>query len=730
MQLNHRARANRRRRRQQKRGLEQALTVALFCAPFLLVVLALGAFTLGLRTAAAVGRDIPRLEDQKAVVLAQTSRIFAADGTLLAYLHGGENRTIVGGERIPQVVKDALVAVEDERFYEHTGVDFEGLARAAVRDLEAGRIVEGASTITMLLVGNLYSDRTDTSFTRKFRDMALAWQLESVMSKDEILDQYLNTVFFGSNAYGIQAAARTFFDKDPKDLTLSEAALLVGLPNAPTAYNPRSNPKAALVRRNVVLARMYSNGFIPYQEYKQAAESPLGLAASSPYTRVQEPYFVAYVRKQLIDMFGEDMVFKGGLTVDTSIEPKYQQMAAEAISSTLDEPGDPSAALVAIETRTGYIRAMVGGTDYDSSKFNLAAQGRRQPGSAFKTFALTAAVEMGVDPYSTYYESMPLELDIPGSREPWRVKTYGGSYYGTSSLVQATLRSDNTVFAQLALDVGVDRIIDIAQRMGITSTLNANPAIVLGGLTYGVSPLEMASAYGTLANQGVHVQPTAILRVKDSQGKVIWEADPKKTQAVSAGVAYVVTRILEQNIQRGTGTRARLDRPAAGKTGTAQEYQDAWFCGFTPQVTTAVWVGHPEAQIEMRNVHGIRVTGGSFPATIWGKFMRQMMQDYEEEDFTRPAQMVDYDHTFTSRYAVEPTTTSSSDSSSTSLAPPLTYPDTSGNTAPPTNPPGTTPATTTPPTISPPTTKPPSTTYPTGPPPTQTPTTALPPTAG
>ncbi|GAB4258496.1 MAG: PBP1A family penicillin-binding protein [Thermoleophilia bacterium] len=739
MHLNHRMRSNRRRRRHQKRGVGQALSVALVCAPVFLTILALGAFTLGLQTAAAVGRDVPRLDQQKAVVLAQTSRIYAADGTLLAYLYGGENRTVVGGERIPQVVKDALVAVEDERFYQHKGVDLRGVLRALVRDVEAGEIVEGASTITQQLVGNLYLDRRDTSFTRKFREMALAWQLESVMSKDEILDQYLNTVFFGSNAYGIQAAARTYFDKDPKDLTLAEAALLAGLPNAPTAYNPRIHPAAARERRNVVLAKMYSNGFITYEEYRQAAESPLDLAPTSPYTKVQEPYFVAYVRKQLIDMFGEDMVFKGGLTVETTIEPKYQQYAQEAIASTLDRPGDPSAALVAIETRTGYIRAMVGGTDYDSSKFNLAAQGRRQPGSAFKTFALTAAVEMGINPYTTYYESMPLELDIPGSREPWRVKTYGGNYYGTSSLVQATLRSDNTVYAQLALDVGADRIVDVAHRMGITSRLTPNPAIALGGLTYGVSPLEMASAYGTLANQGVHAEPTAILRVKDAEGKVIWEAEPKKTQAISAGVAYVVTRILEQNVQRGTGTRARLDRPAAGKTGTAQNYQDAWFCGYTPQVSTAVWVGHPEAQIEMRNVHGIRVTGGSFPAIIWGKFMRQMMKDYPAEDFVRPAVPVEYNYHFTSRFAVD--TTSSSDSSSTTLAPPISYPPGypgTGSTTPPvttfppTTPPVTSPPPTTPPTTRPPmppTTRPPASTFPTGPPPTQTPTTAVPPTS-
>lgn len=728
---NRRSRDNRRRRRTQGRGLGQALVVALLLTPFLLLVLGLGTFTLGLRTAAALREDVPRLEDQEQVVLAQTSRIYAADGTLLAYLHGTENRTLIGGERIPKIVKDAVVAIEDERFYEHNGVDLEAVARASVVNLEAGEIEEGFSTITMQLVGNLYLDRLDMSLTRKFREMTLAWQLETIMSKDEILDQYLNTIFFGANAYGIQAASRTYFDKDPKDLTLTEAALLAGLPQAPTAYSPRIHPQEALDRRNVVLARMYSNGFITYDQYRRATAENLNLAAASPYTKVQEPYVVAFVRKQLIDMFGEDMVFKGGLTVETTIVPRYQELAQQAIASTLDREGDPSGSLVAIESRTGYIRAMVGGTDYDLSKFNLAAQGRRQPGSAFKTFALTAAVELGIDPYDTYYESRPLELDIPGSIEPWKVKTFGNSYYGSTSVYQATLRSDNTVFAQLALDVGAERIVDVAQRMGITSTLNPNPAIALGGLTHGVSPLEMASAYATLANEGRHRQATAILKVTDAKGEVLWRAEPRENQAISAGVAYVVTKILERNVIGGTGTRARLDRPAAGKTGTAQNFQDAWFCGYIPELSTAVWMGHPEAQIEMRNVHGVRVTGGSFPAMIWAKFMKAVEADYPDREFKMPDVTVSYDHDFESKFAVESTpstesTTTTLIDGSTTTGSTIIFPTTG------TNPPG--PSTTqAPPTTHPPTTiQPPTTntTAPPGPPPTSTPTAPVPPTSG
>jgi len=488
---------------------------------------------------------------------------------------------------------------------------------------------------------------------------------------------------------------------------LAEAALLAGLPQAPSAYSPRRHPEEALERRQQILVKMHEQGFITDSEARAALAEPLTLAPYSPYTKVQEPYVVAYVRKQLIDMFGEDKVFKGGLRVETSINPAYQKLGMEAISSTLNEEGDPSAALVSIDVKTGYIRAMVGGSDYDSSKFNLAAQGRRQPGSAFKTFCLVAALEMGVDPYNTYYQSQPLELTYPGAPKVWKVKTYGGNYYGTSSVLQATLRSDNTVYAQMALDVSPARIVDVAHRMGITSFINEDPAIALGGLQYGVSPLEMASAYATLANAGQRIEPTIILRVRDSENKVIWEANPKRTQAISSGIAYEVTKILQQNIWSGTGTRADIERPSAGKTGTAQEYYDAWFCGYTPHLSTAVWMGHPEAQIEMDDVHGIRVTGGSFPAEMWHKFMYPADRDFPEEDFAEPDTPVVYDIFFRSTFAVPPT-------SSTTLSTTTTLPvesSTTLSTEPPTTePPPTTPTTRTP-TTRPPTTTPPSTSF-------------------
>jgi penicillin-binding protein 1A len=622
--------------------------------PLVVAGILAGLFMTGLKAVASVQQAMPSLEAQKEVTLAQTTEIYAADGTLLAYLHEEQNRTVISGKEIPNVLRHAVVAIEDERYYEHNGVDVEGMFRALAANIRAQGISEGFSTITMQLVGRLYLDRNEMTLTRKFNEMALAWQLEHKYSKNEILDMYLNTVYFGATAYGVEAAARTFFNKDPVELTLAEAALLAGLPQRPNGYSPRKHPELAIERRNLVLDKMEELGYITVTEYEEAVQEPLVLAPYSPYTQVQEPYVVAYVRKQLIDMYGEDRVFKGGLRVETTINPAYQKLAMDAISTTLDRGGDPAAALVSIETKTGHIVAMVGGNNYDTSKFNLASQGRRQPGSAFKPFVLTAALEMGIDPWRTYYMSTPVTLMYPGAIKPWKVTTYGHDYYGPSTIVQATLRSDNTVYAQMSLDVGVDRIIDVAQRMGITSELNADPAIALGGLTYGVSPLEMASAYATLGNGGVHVEPTIIRSIRDSTGQVIWEAHPRETQALSPGVAYDVTRILAQNMTSGTGTRAAIGRPAAGKTGTASNWDDAWFVGYTPYLSTAVWMGDPDAQVPMTNVHGIKVTGGSFPAVMWRKFMYTADQDYPLEQFAVPAVLAVYDYYFISKYGLSP----------------------------------------------------------------------------
>jgi penicillin-binding protein 1A len=680
--------ASRRRRAVAARGsrkLGRAGLVVLLLLAFLFSCVAVLAFV-GLHAVAAVGSSMPSLQNQQSISMAETTQILASDGTVLAYLYGDQNRTIISSMDVPETLKHAIVAVEDRRFYQHNGVDFAGLIRALVADVKAGKAVQGASTITEQLVGNLYLDRRDTSISRKLKEAALALQYEKRFSKDQIIVQYLNTVYFGSNAYGIETASRTYFNKEPKDLTLAESALLAGLPQSPSGYSPRQHPQEAIARRNEVLLKMREQNYISQADYEQALSTPVQLSPYSPYTQVREPYVVAYARQQLIQMFGQDRVFKGGLRVQTTIDRTYQKMAATAISSLLDRQGDPSAALLSIDPKTGYIRAMVSSSDYDKSKFNLAAQALRQPGSAFKTFCLTAAIEQGIDPYSTYYESQPLTLTYPGATKPWSVHTFSNTYYGSSSVFQATLRSDNAVYAQLGLDVGADKIVDAAHRMGITSLINSDPAIALGGLTYGVTPLEMASAYGTLANSGRHVEPTIIAKVEDSSGKVVWQATPKVTQAISAQVAYAVTQILEQNVQRGTGTKAQIGRPAAGKTGTTTDFADAWFCGYTPDLATAVWMGHPEGKVPMLDVHGINVTGGSFPAEIWAKFMSSAEKPLPVQDFSTPQVPVKYDPSFVSKYAVPPTnsrtssrTSSTTSSTSTSITvPPVATPTTTG----------------------------------------------------
>ncbi len=657
--------ARQRRARAVGRRRVVILIAVLVAVPLITLGVLAGLFMLSLQAVSAVEQKLPSLEAQGSVTLAQTSQIYAADGTLLAYLHGEENRTVISGKQIPDIMRHALVAIEDQRFYKHKGVDFEGFVRALVTNIQARGVDEGFSTITMQLMGNLYLDRGDISLSRKWNEMALAWQMERKYSKNEILDMYLNTVYFGSNAYGVEAAARTYFDKDPMDLTIAEAALLAGLPQRPSGYSPRRHPRAAMGRRDIVINKMFELGFITKGEAEEALVTPLELAPYSPYTKMEEPYVVAYVRKQLIDMFGKDKVFGGGLRVQTTVVPEYQKLAMDAIKTTLDREGDPSAALVSIETKTGHIVAMVGGSDYDSSKFNLAAQGRRQPGSAFKTFCLVAALERGIDPWTTYYQSMPVTLDYPGAPKPWSVTTYGHDYYGATTVAQATLRSDNTVYAQMALDVGALQIVDAAYRMGITSELNPDPAIALGGLHIGVSPLEMASAYATLGNAGQHIRPTIILSVTDADGNVLWQAEPKKTQGISAAVAYEVTRILEMNIKSGTGRSAEINRPAAGKTGTASMWGDAWFCGYTPSLSTSVWMGYPEATIPMDNVHGRKVTGGSFPAVIWQKFMHEADRNYPEESFIEPPVKISYDRFFRSTYSVAPTSSTLSTTTTT-----------------------------------------------------------------
>ncbi|MFT4035493.1 MAG: transglycosylase domain-containing protein [Patulibacter sp.] len=584
----------------------------------------------------AIAATGPDIKDLKPRQNGTSSQIFAADGTRLGFIQSTVVRQPISSDQIPEDMRNATVAVEDRRFYQHQGVDFEGVVRAAFSNITSGKTVQGGSTLTMQLIKNLYASK-ERNFTRKIREAKLAEELENVhpgrTGKRWILDKYLNNVSYGAaggqEILGIQAAARAYYGKPARDLSLSEAAMIAGLPQAPSQYNPLLNPKAALTRRNAVLARMRDQGMISASQYQAASTAPLGVKSSCYFSCRTEGYVFDYVKQQLIKQYGAKVVAEGGLKVYTTIDLKLQRAARQAINETLTISDPPSSALVSVDPATGQIKAMASSANYGSRKYNLASQGRRQPGSTFKTMALMAAVRKGVDPDSTSYVSKALNIQ----NTPWgtiKVKTYDNTYGGSMSLTRATLKSDNSVYMQLALDIGPENVKKAAVDMGIPSrVLRGYPAEALGGLTSGITPLEAANAYATIADGGYRNTPTAIARVVFPKstaypnGKTFDLGHPKRAKTFLNGVTGEVTKILAQNVQSGTGTRAQIQCPAAGKTGTTDNFRDAWFSGFTPRLATSVWVGYPDRQIEMRTQYfGSSVAGGTFPAIIWGKYMR------------------------------------------------------------------------------------------------------------
>lgn len=615
--------ARERRKRRNRRG--SSFGPAGIGAVLVFVLAAIAGFS-GLGYVIAIAASAPPLG--KAVNRGLTSSVYASDGSLLGYIQADEISTPVPWTRIPQDMKDATIAIEDERFYKHSGVDYSAIVRAAVRNASSGKTVQGGSTITMQLVRNLYIDAPKRDYKRKIREAKLASELETKQSKKWILGQYLNTAPYGTvggqSAMGVQAASQTFFAKNAKDLDLSESALLAGLPQAPTDYNPFLNPQAAIARRNEVLGKMEELGYITKAEANEAISSPLRIKRGTRYTKIREPYFFDHVKQRLIDKYGINTVRRGGLKIQTTIDPEYQQYARESINSTLNMADAPSGAVVATDPKTGWVKAMASSGGYGQSQFNLAAQGSRQPGSAFKTMVLMTALRQGIDPNSTTYSSHPIDIKST-PYGPIKVKTYSNNYNGTINLVRATLSSDNSVYIQLDLDVGPDNVKQTARDMGIRSKLNGYPAEGLGGLERGVSPLEMSRAYATIAAGGVRPRQEVIKEVKfpddDKEDVVI---KPAHKRVFTDGEAYEATKILQQNVTGGTGTgsRAYFTCPAAGKTGTTDSFRDAWFVGYTPRLSTAVWVGYPGAQRPMTNVAGVgSVNGGSLPTTIWGKFM-------------------------------------------------------------------------------------------------------------
>jgi penicillin-binding protein 1A len=576
----------------------------------------------------------------------QLSEVLASDGSLLGYVSSDVVRSYVPDGQLPRRLKQATVAIEDRRFYEHGGIDYEGIVRAAVKDVfGSGNAIQGGSTLTMQLVRNIYlPDRlADTrSLRRKIIEAKLAEELEKKRSKAWILTQYLNDVDYGTlggkTAVGVGAASQMLFDKPVSKLDLAQAALLAGLPQAPSVYNPFLNPQLARQRRHEVLHAMVQSRYITASQARAADAAPLQVRRNNAYALKREPYVFDFVRDQLIERFGLRTVEAGGLKVYTTIDLRKQQLARQAILKNEGQPGDPAAALVDIDPSDGHIVAMATSSRYEETNFDYATQSHRQTGSAFKVFVLMALIhDYHGDPDQTYYNSHEL---LPGwlPRFPtYHVETAEHSYLGDVSVTKATTLSDNTVYAQLDADVGPDKVRDTAYAMGITSHLDGLPAEGIGGLRVGVSPLEMADAYATLANGGVHNPPTAIAKVVFPNGAVVNLGDPGGKRVFSTGEAYTATQVLKTVIQSGTGTAADYGCPAAGKTGTTSNYTDAWFVGYTPNASTAVWVGYPNSTASMSDVNGLGPGfGGTLAAPIWHDYMSAASGGYCS-DFTPPA---------------------------------------------------------------------------------------------
>jgi penicillin-binding protein 1A len=609
----------------------------------ILALLACASFASGMVT--AIAGQIPSC-DPGHVPREVDGHIYADDDhTILATLRGSQSRILVNTNEIAPVLLQAIVAVEDKRFYQHRGVDLRGISRAIWADVTTKKVVQGGSTITQQFVKNSCVT-TQRTISRKLKEAALAWQLEQRWSKDRILTAYLNTIYFGNGAYGIQRAAQTYFNTSAKRLTLAQAALLAGLPADPSGYDPVTNPGAARARRAEVLRDMLDQHDITQADYLKANRTRLPRAQDVRLPGIQgpAPYFANYVKQQLISKYGTRRVFGGGLNVQTTLDLHLQRVARHAIESVLSDPSGPSAALVAIRPRTGEIVAMYGGDNFRESQFNLAVQGERQAGSSFKPIVLATALKQGISP-STTFTSAPVNIFI--GDKFWPVRNYESEYVGSANLTTATIISDNSVFAQLTKFVGPQKVANMARRLGVVRHLNPYFAIGLGADP--VSPLEMARVFSTFADDGARVdgsafgnRPRAVARVRDPRGKLIDDNRPVRRPILSGNDSALLTSILEGVIRSGTGHRAALsDRAAAGKTGTTENFGDAWFVGYTPQLAAAVWVGYPNKLVPMlTEYHGTAVAGGTFPALIWRAFMQAALAGTPPESF--PSYSVPY----------------------------------------------------------------------------------------
>jgi penicillin-binding protein 1A len=623
----------RKRRRIRKLRLSVLLLV--------LIGLSLVSFTYGLIT--AVAGEIPELDPARIQEREQNGYVYDRRGQkVLAVLRGSESRVLVESSGIAPVMKHAIVAIEDRRFFDHRGVDVRAIARAFWADVRQNEIVQGGSTITQQFIKNALIE-DERSIGRKLKEAALAWQLEQEWPKDKILTEYLNTIYFGNGAYGIQQAALTYFKHGASRLTLHEAALLAAIPSDPGRFDPVTNPRAARARRALVLRAMFEQGLITRTAVRKAARAPLPKPdeVRLPGTRSPDaPYFVNYVLQQLVDKYGTAQVFGGGLKVRTTIDLELQDIGRQAIAKWLKNDEGPQAALVAVNPQNGDVLAMIGGSNFRESQFNLAVQGTRQPGSSFKPFVLAAALDQGISPQNSFASK---EVDIPFENRIWHVENYESSYLGRANLETATVHSDNSVYAQLTSLVGPQIVMGMAKRLGIKSDLRPYLSIGLGAQA--VNPLEMARSFSAFANGGLRVdgqvfgnRPRAIAWVR-REGETE-RNEPKKRRVLTPAKTATLNAILQQVVSRGTGKRAALPRYApAGKTGTTENHGDAWFVGYTPRLAVAVWVGYPKQLRPMlTEFDGSEVAGGTWPALIWKSFMLKALKKLkaEPEPFPSP----------------------------------------------------------------------------------------------
>jgi len=579
-------------------------------------------------------RNLPDVRILRNYSPTESTYIYDIKGKPIASLHGEANREVVPLEKISPNLKRAILAIEDSHFYFHHGINPNSVGRALKANLDKGNVVEGGSTITMQLVKNLFLSHK-RELSRKVAETVLAIRLEQIFTKNQILEMYLNQVYWGHNNYGVQTAAQSYFGKPAADLNLAEGAMMAGLIQAPEDYSPFINYKLAKQRQAQVLGRMRELGWITFEQAQAASKEKINLGRIKSWQISQVPYVTEAVVQELNERFGKDTVLKGGMRVQTTIDYKFQKKAEETVQRAhrrLRSSGlyNNQIALVAVDPRTHFVKAMVGGVDYEKSKFNRATQSRRQPGSSFKPFVYYTAFASGkFSPYSTVYDTPVSYRD--GSGGLYTPKNYAGGYAGPMSIYQALMVSANVPAVKIGRSVGLDKVIETCRTLGIRSPIEPVVSLPLGAI--GVTPLEMAGAYATFASNGWYSETTNIVRVTDSRGNVLLDNSPKPKLVLDPWASASLTNVLKGVISKGTGKAADIGRPAAGKTGTTSSERDVWFVGYVPQLATAVWIGKDNYR-----PLGFGVTGGVYAAPIWRQFMSQALSDVPVQQFPSPSQ--------------------------------------------------------------------------------------------